>query len=187
MKHLTLTLVTVFACSGNFETQAQQELKLSAGALQEFQTRINGYQELRKEVESKLPTLDETADPAKISTRERDLGIAIAAARPAARQGDIFTPAVIKEFRRIIQADIARRTPQQLAGEFEEVPLKEPQVNTIYPTSEPLATLPPLLLTHLPTLPDPLEYRFMGRSLILRDGKANLIVDFIPGVIHRRG
>jgi hypothetical protein len=42
-----------------------------------------------------------------------------------------------------------------------------------------LATVPPLILKRLPLLPEGLEYRFMGRDLILRDVKANLIVDFV--------
>ena len=37
----------------------------------------------------------------------------------------------------------------------------------------------PLILKRLPPLSDGIEYRFMGRDLILRDAHANLIVDFI--------
>ena len=65
-----------------------------------------------------------------------------------------------------------------------EVPVKvPPAINTDYPTTLPLATVPPHLLLKLPTLPEELEYRFLGRHLILRDIKANLIVDFIPDVV----
>jgi hypothetical protein len=42
-----------------------------------------------------------------------------------------------------------------------------------------LATVPPLLLLRLPKLPEGLEYRFMGRDLILHDTTANIIVDFL--------
>jgi hypothetical protein len=42
-----------------------------------------------------------------------------------------------------------------------------------------------MLLDVLPRLPEELEYRFVGRDLILRDVKANLIVDFIPGILAR--
>jgi hypothetical protein len=58
-----------------------------------------------------------------------------------------------------------------------------PAINTDYPTALPLATVPPGLLLKLPTLPMDLEYRFLGRHLILRDIKANLIVDFIPDAV----
>ena len=40
-------------------------------------------------------------------------------------------------------------------------------------------TFPPNLLKELHQLPDDLEYRFVGRDLILRDVKANTIVDVI--------
>jgi hypothetical protein len=43
--------------------------------------------------------------------------------------------------------------------------------------------VPPLILVNLPRLPDGLEYRFMGRDLILRDRDANIIVDFLPGAV----
>jgi hypothetical protein len=35
----------------------------------------------------------------------------------------------------------------------------------------------------LPTLPQGLEFRFVGRNLILLDTEANLIVDFIPNAV----
>jgi hypothetical protein len=39
------------------------------------------------------------------------------------------------------------------------------------------------VLLKLPPLPKDLEYRFLGRDLILLDIHANLIVDFIPAAI----
>ena len=51
----------------------------------------------------------------------------------------------------------------------------------------PLATVPPLILNRLQPLPDGLEYRFMGRDLILRDSKANLIVDFVHEAVPTIG
>jgi hypothetical protein len=56
-------------------------------------------------------------------------------------------------------------------------------VNTLYPEKAALATVPPLILVNLPRLPDGLEYRFMGRDLILRDRDANVVVDFVPGAV----
>jgi hypothetical protein len=181
---LMLTCLTV---ESRVEASPQQTgTAFGAPTVADFQKRLEKYLELRKKVEDALPPLTDTSDPKKLATREHDLGVGIQAARLGARQGEIFSPALAKEFRRVIQADVARRTQRQLAGEFEEVPRQEPQVNALYPTTQPLATLPPLLLAELPTLPEALEYRFMGRSLILRDVKANLIVDFVPSALHRR-
>lgn len=47
--------------------------------------------------------------------------------------------------------------------------------------------MPPLILTQLQPLPDGLGYRFMGRGLILRDTKANLIVDVLPEAVPTVG
>jgi hypothetical protein len=65
-----------------------------------------------------------------------------------------------------------------------DVPTMTPRVNEPYPTSEALATFPPLLLQSLPRLADDLEYRYMGRHLIIRDGRTNLIVDYLPDVMR---
>jgi PAS domain S-box-containing protein len=70
------------------------------------------------------------------------------------------------------------------AMHMQEVPAQSPPaVNAIYPEKAGLATVPPLILVNLPRLPDGLEYRFMGRDLILRDRDANIIVDFVPGAV----
>jgi hypothetical protein len=40
--------------------------------------------------------------------------------------------------------------------------------------------MPPALLLALPKLPKQLHYRFVGRSMLLLDKEARLIVDFMP-------
>jgi hypothetical protein len=58
------------------------------------------------------------------------------------------------------------------------------EVNAKYPETAPLPTVPVNLLLSLPPLPDDLEYRILGKHLILRDVKANIIIDYIPNVIR---
>ncbi len=58
-------------------------------------------------------------------------------------------------------------------------------VNATYPKSAPLSTVPPTLLFKLPKLPQELEYRFVGRNLVLLDTEANLIADYLPEVVPR--
>jgi hypothetical protein len=36
----------------------------------------------------------------------------------------------------------------------------------------------------LPKLPEQLEYRIVGKNLIIRDIDANIIVDFVPNAIQ---
>jgi hypothetical protein len=52
-------------------------------------------------------------------------------------------------------------------------------VNAAYPKDQPVQSMPPSLLKELPQLPRELEYRVVGRTLILRDTEANLIVDYV--------
>jgi hypothetical protein len=57
------------------------------------------------------------------------------------------------------------------------------KVNRSYPVEVPLQTTPPSLLQNLPKLPPELEYRVVGKALVLRDVNANLIVDFLPNAL----
>ncbi len=52
----------------------------------------------------------------------------------------------------------------------------------VYPPTLPLATFPANLLKALPELPKELEYRMVGRDLILRDVTGNVIVDILSNV-----
>ena len=60
------------------------------------------------------------------------------------------------------------------------VPLK---VNAKYPSSATLPTVPSTVLLNMPPLPKSLEYRIVGKALLLRDVDADIIVDFFPNVI----
>jgi hypothetical protein len=149
-----------------------------------FAQRIEAYLTVRRQAEMKVPELKETSDPAKITAREKAFGEAIRALRAGAKQGDVFAPVVVTELAAIVRDDFASRPPADRNAVLQEVPMKEsPTINADYPTALPLATVPPALLLKLPTLPPELEYRFLGHHLILRDIKANVIVDYIPDAV----
>ena len=154
-----------------------------AEALADFKERANAYAALQKKLSANLGPLDETLSPTEISSRERSLGRAIIDARTGARRGDIFTPAAGALFQAAIREEFSHRSQLVLEERDEaqdELPNFTPMVNQIYPTTYPLATFPAGVLKRLPVLPDPLEYRFVQRNLILRDVHANLIVDVLP-------
>ena len=155
----------------------QVPVVLTAAA--DFHSRIDQYVELRQRIESTMAALRVTTDPAEILERQRGLGAAIQAARSGAHQGQIFSRAAGNDFHRMIAADLTRRSAGDQAALMAEVPPGLPRVNERYPTMSPLATFPALLLAALPRLPEDLEYRFLGRYLIIRDAKTNLIVDYL--------
>ena len=158
--------------------------KLEKPTFADFSERIDIYMNQRRRAEAAVPDLKETVDPKKVYDREKALGNSIRTVRANAPQGEIFSEAAAAEFRRIVKADFEKRTATDQAAVLEEVPVRvPPSINTDYPTDMPLATFPPSLLMNLPTLPDVLEYRFLGRNLILRDIKGNVIIDYIPDAV----
>jgi hypothetical protein len=56
-------------------------------------------------------------------------------------------------------------------------------VNMRYPDDVPISTVPPEVLQTLPRLSEDMEYRFIGRHLILLDSHAHVVADFIPDAI----
>ena len=152
-----------------------------------FTARVQQYVKLQKDVEASLPVLRPTNEAARIDEHQHALARKIAQARSSARQGDIFTEEVTRQFRRIIRAEfqgpdaqLARKTIRPDDPSKVVVRL---HVNDIYPENVPLTTTPPTLLNKLPQLPQELAYRIVGRDLMLKDTKAGLIVDLIPNAI----
>lgn len=150
----------------------------------DFFERVRSYMKIHDAADARVPSLKETSDPKQVSSREKALADEIRKGRAGARQGDVFSPSAAKEIGSVVAEDFKARPLKDQKAILVEVPVKvPPSINTDYPTTLPLATVPPSLLQKLPTLPEDLEYRFLGRHLILRDIKANLIVDFIPDVV----
>lgn len=150
----------------------------------DFQARMSRYQELRRTLEAGLPPLTVTNDPTDIERAERALARRIRAAR-GRRQGELFTPAISVEFRRVLLLETDAPT---LASIMDENPgAFEHRINGTYPKEHPLSTVPPNILALLPPLPDDVQYRFLGRHLVLHDTRANVILDRIACALSCRG
>jgi hypothetical protein len=162
---------------------AQREVNPNAAALADFTKHVNDYVGLAAKQAIGLPPLKKTADPAEIAAAAKALGDRIRAARVSAKQGDIFTPEVAPIFRSILKEHYAAETKHEKKEQLEEVPIFHPTVNQVYPPKEAKASMPPSLLRALPKLPAEVEYRVVDTNLILRDVKANLIVDYIPDAL----
>ncbi|HET6956906.1 MAG TPA: hypothetical protein VFI56_10000 [Vicinamibacterales bacterium] len=166
------------------EKSAEAPKPVEDPRFKEFFDRVRAYTKIHSTADSRVPSLKETSDPKQISGREKALANEIRVERAGAKQGDVFSPSAAREIGTVVAEDFNSRPVRDQKAILVEVPMKlPPAINTDYPTTLPLATVPPSLLLKLPTLPEDLEYRFLGRHLILRDIKANLIVDFIPDVV----
>jgi hypothetical protein len=153
-----------------------------ADAMADFKKRVDAYFDLRNAATSKLPDQKETGDPAKISQREKALGLAIAKARTNAKAGDVFGPKMSVHLQRILAEDWKSRSETDRRAIFEEIPPGlQLKVNQVYPTTLPLVSVPAKLLAQLPMIPEALEYRLVDRRLLLRDRDANLIIDVLVG------
>jgi hypothetical protein len=149
----------------------------------DFEKRVFAWLEQRKSIESKLPPLRATASPGKISEQQHRLANAIREARKNAKEGDIFTPEISGEIRRLISLAM-QPDGKHIAASLqhaEPVQLKL-HVNEDYPPNIPIQSTPPSLLANLPHLSPETEYRVAGRDLILLDAKANLVIDVIENV-----
>lgn len=157
-----------------------------AVVLKDFNDRVKEYTKLRDKLKDDAPPLKETKDPAKINASQDALAAKIQEARKNARPGDIFTPPIRAKFRQLMYPET--KGPE---GRATRAAIKEDapenvkfKVNATYPEAEALPTMPPNLLASLPQLPEDLEYRVIGKHLILRDVHANIIVDYIPNAIQ---
>ena len=149
----------------------------------EFNRRVQDYVALRSRLEAGLPPLVVTENADDIERFERRLTERISHAR-GSRRGQVFAAVMEGQLKRMLstQAD-----PNIVAAIMEDGPGEfDVDVNETYSKKFPLATMPPKLLLLLPDLPKDLEYRFVGRHLILRDARANMIIDEIPYAIRCR-
>ena len=166
-------------------------LRIPADEAEDFLEEVNEYVEVRRKARAGLPSLKEDAEPEEVTAYAKQLTASIAAARKGAKQGDVFRPKVAEAFRRLTRDHLARHPDERKTvltegnptGDEERIGAPKVAVNGQYIPASPLSTVPPTLLLSMPTLPEEVEYRFIGRSLILRDSVANLIIDFIPNAV----
>ena len=146
-----------------------------------FSDRIETYLTLRHSLEEGLPPLMVTDDPADIGRAERTLARRIRIARASATQGDLFTPDVGADFRRVLLLEADSRTRAAIMDENPGT--FSIQINGSYPKERSLSTVPANILAVLPRLADDIQYRFLGTHLVLHDTRANVVLDRLPCAI----
>ena len=153
-----------------------------ADTVTDFTTRVTAYSELRRRLESQLPAATVTDDVRQIRRGRRTLAGAIRVARSGAVQGELFTAATSAQFQlvlaRVMDARMWAAIMDENPGTFGH------DVDGAYPDGKTFSTMPGLLLAELPGLPDDIQFRFVGRRLILYDVRANTIMDWMPDAIR---
>jgi hypothetical protein len=191
LKHTSLAIafLLLFSSMGAPQTPTKNEdrgtpdfrVQVWGSIMADFSARVWSYSELRSTLEKGLPPLTVTDSPTEIRRAVHALAERIRVARAGAQQGEIFTPTISVEFRRVLLLEMNANTWAAIMddkpGEFSN------QINGTYPEERPLSTVPPNVLAVLPRLPDDIQYRFVGRHLILLDTRASVILDRIPYAI----
>lgn len=190
---LCMTLPTF----GNVRVSAQASAKPTAAevaaetkAKAEFMKRVEAYAALHRKIEGALPKLSTEATPDEIDKSQRAFLAQMAAARQNARVGDIFVPEMQVVARRLMERLFtnpqARRQLRDSVMDENPPPAQiKLAVNARYPDDVPLSTMPPDILKELPTLPEELEYRFVGETLILLDPHPHIVVDYVTRALPR--
>ena len=192
---LIILLAILYAGCASSRTQppsrpsaAVSPIDIDAKALEEFQEEIDEYVELHNKLESQLPPLPTQAAPEQVHAHEIALGDLIMSARRRAKQGDIFVSEVEPLIRERAQTVFASPEGAQDKAAIQDEQSERnvaARVNQRYPDDLPLSAVPASVLASLPRLPPELQYRFLGRHLILIDIGARIIVDYMPDVLPR--
>jgi hypothetical protein len=170
--------IGLLSCAGGVWAQERDD-----NPMRQFESRVAAYVALHRSVEQSVPTPRVFTDSAEAEKMFRALTRAIQAKRAPVNEGEIFVAEAAPEFRRRIGNALlaANADLRHLFAEMRDTTLpsaRPPVVNETF--SWALGSLmPPQVLMVLPTLPDELEYRFVGRDLVLIDLHANLVVDVL--------
>ena len=178
-------LVLLCAQSPALVHAAQSGTSSGDKALTAFRTALDTYVALRTRLRNEVPPLRVTPNAKEITERSAALATAVTRARRTAAQGEFFDAAAGSAIRRSLAAALAAGDEPGIRALMEEdmTSFSGVRVHARYPVGFVMASTPPTLLHALPTLPPQLEYRFIGRTLILRDIEAAMIVDFLPDAL----
>ena len=156
----------------------------------QFSARVKNYTDLVVQADKDIPALTDHATPEEIAAHKQALATRLRKARPDAKPGDLFGPDRDR-FVQIVRSEVrgkeGRAAKNTIAEDNpargETGPPVKLIVNGKWPDGAPLSTVPPTLLLRLPALPEGLEYRFVGKALVLHDARAHTIVDYIPNAL----
>ena len=160
-----------------------QTVNPDAKAMADFSARVTAYAELQKKLSATLPKVPDKATPEQLHAHQVSFEKLLTTARASAKKGEVFgsmAGVVRKLFVPVFRGANGDNLRKAIHDEPHPV---MPVVNTRYPDEVPLSTMPPEILKMLPKLDEGLEYRFIGRHLILLDVPAHVIVDVIDNAM----
>ena len=179
--------IVVISLSVASASAQQSATAADAAALKQFDVAIAKYMAMRHKLRDEVRGPVKNSSSTQITDASDALAGAIQRSRHDALVGTIFSKpvaALIKQ--RIAHAVRTEKLASVLADIDDEGGAgPAPKVHLRLPVTAQMATMPPSLLKVLPSLPKELEYRILGRYLVLRDVDASLILDYIPLAVPR--
>jgi hypothetical protein len=180
-------------------TPPPPQTSADARGLTEYANAVEAYVALQDKAEAALPKLPGQADPATVAAHQKALAEAIRKSGSRPKPGHVFVPNIQPFFKRALLPElrgpgtaetrekVAEGNPEPAPGLPRDPDVKPRDVRLVpyadYPVDAPVSTVPPPVLLKMPQLPKELEYRFVGKNLVLRDTVANVIVDYIPQAV----
>jgi hypothetical protein len=173
--------------AGAAKTSTDPQVNPNAAVMADFKARVDKYVELHEDLAKGSAKQKADTSAEQVTAQKEALAAKLQTARAGAKQGDFFTPEIRLAFRRLLAPELKGEEGRDAKAILKDdapapgtVPFK---VNAKYPEGQPKPTMPTNLLLNLPTLPEPLEYRVVGRHLLLIDTAADVIVDYALNVV----
>lgn len=127
-----------------------------------------------------------TGQAAALEKRNAALAADILALRPNAKPGEMFTPEGAAAIKKALEGAFQGPGADTIRDAMEEQndpALYKAQASKVV-MNRPIGApqLPAILLADLPQLPKEVEYRFVGRTLLLTDAETTCVLDYIEQV-----
>ena len=158
-----------------------------AAAVKQFDAEIAKYMRLRQKLRSEVQGPVGNSSSSQVTNASDALAGAIERSRQGAQVGTIFSEPIATVIKRRIANAVRTENLVAVLADIDDEGKSSmaPKVHLRLPVSAQMATMPASLLKVLPTLPKEVEYRILGRYLIIRDVDASLILDYIPLAVPR--
>jgi hypothetical protein len=177
-----LALAPVWLRSAQFAGASPSDQKL----LSDFSKNAKDY--IDREHVLARDKMKPTSDVGRLQDERRRLRNAAQQSRPNARQGDLFTAEAAPVFRKILLNLLNGPEGKKIKASLSHA---EPRASTQFKVNgefpnqngQPIQSVPPTVLKVLPQLPKELEYCIAGKTLVLRDSAANMVVDYLPNAL----
>ena len=184
-----LVIFGIFVCSLSLVSAAGQTTAApnDAAAVKQFDAAIANYMTLRRKLQTEVRGPVKDSSSTQLTDATDALAAGIQRSRKDVRAGTIFGEPIATVIKRRIADTVRTENLVAVLADIDDEGTAgpAPKVHLRLPVTAQMATMPPALLKVLPPVPKELEYRILGRYLILRDVDASLILDYIPVAVPR--